>query len=299
MMLHMAFRVNGELVTDEAIKSVVSQYTRESGLRNLERLVATLCRKTARLVAEGKTEKTVVDGSMVAKFLGPAPFTREDEQDRDEVGIATGLAWTSVGGEILYVETTTMKGKGGIILTGQLGDVMKESGQAALGLIRWRAEDFGIDEAGEGQHPVGCFQGVGHRDGVVRVVVDEQPLAAEGDQPVHCAKPVVHLVERLAVAARVEGIGLRQAHEARRDAGTREHVVHVACEHARLEVVHVAAVAQLQVALGVDRRLADAVARHGQARAVARSRVAAGRGQLEDGERAAVGDRACAQRRQG
>ncbi|MBU6374407.1 MAG: endopeptidase La [Bdellovibrionales bacterium] len=133
-------------VTDEAIKSVVSQYTRESGLRNLERLVATLCRKTARLVAEGKTEKTVVDKELVGKFLGPAPFTREDEQDKDEVGIATGLAWTSVGGEILYVETTTMKGKGGIILTGQLGDVMKESGQAALGLIRWRAEDFGIDE---------------------------------------------------------------------------------------------------------------------------------------------------------
>jgi ATP-dependent Lon protease len=97
-------------------------------------------------VAEGKTEKTVVDPELVQKFLGPAPFTREDEQDRDEVGIATGLAWTSVGGEILYVETTTMKGKGGIILTGQLGDVMKESGQAALGLIRWRAEDFGIDE---------------------------------------------------------------------------------------------------------------------------------------------------------
>jgi ATP-dependent Lon protease len=133
-------------ITDDAIHMVVSQYTRESGLRNLERLVATLCRKTARLVAEGKTEKTVVDPTMVGKFLGPAPFTREDEQEKDEVGIATGLAWTSVGGEILYVETTAMKGKGGITLTGQLGDVMKESAQAALGLIRWRAEDFGIDE---------------------------------------------------------------------------------------------------------------------------------------------------------
>jgi ATP-dependent Lon protease len=83
---------------------------------------------------------------MVYKMLGPAPFTREDEQEKDEVGIATGLAWTSVGGEILYVETNTMKGKGGITLTGQLGDVMKESGQAALGLIRARAKDFGIDE---------------------------------------------------------------------------------------------------------------------------------------------------------
>jgi ATP-dependent Lon protease len=133
-------------VTDDAIQTVVSQYTREAGLRNLERHVATLCRKTARQVAEGKTQKTVVDRELAYKFLGPAPFLREDEQERDEVGIATGLAWTSVGGEILYVETTTMKGKGGILLTGQLGDVMKESGHAAMGLIRSRAKDFGIDE---------------------------------------------------------------------------------------------------------------------------------------------------------
>ena len=98
------------------------------------------------MVAEGKKEKTVVTREQVHKFLGPAAFMREDEQEKDEIGIATGLAWTSVGGEILYVETTTMKGKGAIILTGQLGDVMKESGQAALGLIRSRAKDFGIDE---------------------------------------------------------------------------------------------------------------------------------------------------------
>ncbi len=133
-------------VTDEAVQTVVSQYTREAGLRNLERHVATLCRKTARKVAEGKTDKTVINRELVYKFLGPAPFLREDEQEQDEVGIATGLAWTAVGGEILYVETTTMKGKGGILLTGQLGDVMKESGQAALGLIRSRAADFGINE---------------------------------------------------------------------------------------------------------------------------------------------------------
>ncbi|MBL7714776.1 MAG: endopeptidase La [Bdellovibrionales bacterium] len=133
-------------ITTEAVRTVVSQYTREAGLRNLERFVATLCRKTARLVAEGKTEKTVIDRELTYKFLGPAPYLREDEQDKDEVGIATGLAWTSVGGEILYVETNTMKGKGGIILTGQLGDVMKESGHAAMGLIRSRAKEFGIDE---------------------------------------------------------------------------------------------------------------------------------------------------------
>lgn len=131
---------------DSAIKCIVSQYTREAGLRNLERNIATVCRKTARLVAEGRKDKTTITDELVTKFLGPAPYLRDDEQEKDEIGIATGLAWTSVGGEILYVETTTMKGKGGVILTGQLGDVMKESGTAALGLIRSRAKDFGIDE---------------------------------------------------------------------------------------------------------------------------------------------------------
>jgi ATP-dependent Lon protease len=131
--------------TDEGISAIVESYTREAGLRNLERLVGTVCRKTARFVAEGKKEITVITKEMVAKFLGPAIYSREDEQEKDEVGISTGLAWTSVGGEILYVETATTRGKGGMLLTGQLGDVMKESAQAALGLIRWRAADFGIN----------------------------------------------------------------------------------------------------------------------------------------------------------
>ncbi len=132
--------------TDEGVRATIQGYTREAGLRNLERQIGTLCRKTARLVAEGKTEKTLIDAATVGKLLGPAPFIREEEQESDEVGIATGLAWTAVGGEILYVETTAIKGKGNITLTGQLGDVMKESAHAALGLIRWRAKDFGLDE---------------------------------------------------------------------------------------------------------------------------------------------------------
>lgn len=131
--------------TDTSIDSIVQNYTREAGLRNLERLVGTVCRKVARTVAEGKTTSTKVTPDVVSKFLGPAPYIREEEQEKDEVGVATGLAWTSVGGEILYVETASTRGKGGMMLTGQLGDVMKESGQAALGLIRWRASDFGIN----------------------------------------------------------------------------------------------------------------------------------------------------------
>lgn len=132
--------------TEEGIKAVIHGYTREAGLRNLERTIGTICRKTAKRVAEGNEEKVVVNPEIVAKFLGPAMFVREDEQDKDEIGISTGLAWTQVGGEILYIETTTMKGKGGITLTGQMGDVMKESAVAAMGYIRSRATDFGIDE---------------------------------------------------------------------------------------------------------------------------------------------------------
>ena len=133
-------------ISDDAIQTVISQYTRESGLRNLERRIGTLCRKVARYVAEGKSEITMVTKDLVFELLGPPPFVREDEQEKDEIGIATGLAWTSVGGEILYVETTKTKGRGQILLTGQLGEVMKESGQAALGLIRWRAKDFGLKD---------------------------------------------------------------------------------------------------------------------------------------------------------
>jgi ATP-dependent Lon protease len=132
--------------TVEGIKTIISDYTREAGLRNLERQIGTVCRKVATKVAQGETTLVTVDKEQVAKFLGPAIFVREDEQDKDEVGIATGLAWTQFGGEILYIETNTMKGRGAITLTGQMGDVMKESAQAAIGYIRSKAEDLGIKD---------------------------------------------------------------------------------------------------------------------------------------------------------
>ncbi len=132
--------------TEEGVKNVIAGYTREAGLRSLERNIGTICRKTAKRVAEGNEEKVIVNKETVAKLLGPATFVREDEQDKDEVGIATGLAWTQFGGEILYIETTTMKGKGAITLTGQMGEVMKESAQAAMGYIRSKASAYGIDE---------------------------------------------------------------------------------------------------------------------------------------------------------
>lgn len=132
--------------TSEGIKAVIAGYTREAGLRNLERQIATICRKTAKRVAEGNESRVVATAEVVEKLLGPPTFVREDEQDKDEVGICTGLAWTQFGGEILYIETTTMKGKGSVILTGQMGEVMKESAQAAFGYIRSKAAEYGIDE---------------------------------------------------------------------------------------------------------------------------------------------------------
>jgi ATP-dependent Lon protease len=130
--------------SDNALKALISGYTREAGLRNLERNVAAVCRKVARQVAEGRKGKTRVIASSLESFLGPAPATREDALATDQIGVATGLAWTEAGGDVLFVEATTMRGHGGLILTGQLGDVMKESAQAALSFSRAHAADLGL-----------------------------------------------------------------------------------------------------------------------------------------------------------
>lgn len=131
---------------DEALKVIVRSYTREAGVRNLEREIATVCRAVAREVAEGKTEKTVVAEADVHKFLGPIKHYSEVAERTKYSGVATGLAWTPTGGDIIFIEATKMKGKGSLSLTGQLGDVMKESAQAALSYIRSKAADFQINE---------------------------------------------------------------------------------------------------------------------------------------------------------
>jgi ATP-dependent Lon protease len=133
-------------LTDEAILKVIQNYTREAGLRNLEREVATICRKVAREVAEGKRGLTRVGGAGLYRYLGAPKFLPEPEQEKDEVGVATGLAWTQTGGDILYIESTMMRGKGSLALTGHLGDVMKESAQAALTYARSRGTSLGIKE---------------------------------------------------------------------------------------------------------------------------------------------------------
>lgn len=131
--------------TDEGVQAVIAGYTREAGLRNLERQVGALCRKVAKKIASGEHTKTHIFSSTVEELLGPPTYSREDSNEYDEVGVATGLAWTAAGGEILHIEATKMKGRG-ITLTGQLGDVMRESAQAAFGFIRSRAAELGIDE---------------------------------------------------------------------------------------------------------------------------------------------------------
>jgi len=132
--------------SDRALEILVRDYTREAGLRNLERAIARVCRKVARKVAEGARGKTLVTATNVEVFLGPPPASREDTLGADQVGVATGLAWTESGGEVLYVEATAMRGKGQLTLTGQLGEVMKESAQAALSYARAHARELGIPE---------------------------------------------------------------------------------------------------------------------------------------------------------
>lgn len=131
--------------TDEGVASVIEHYTSEAGLRNLERRIGALCRKVAMKIAKGEAEKTHIVRDNVLKFLGPPLFTKDDQKEHDEVGVSTGLAWSSHGGAVLYIETTKMKGRG-LTLTGQLGDVMKESAQTAIGYIRSRSKYLGIEE---------------------------------------------------------------------------------------------------------------------------------------------------------
>jgi ATP-dependent Lon protease len=132
-------------ISDKAILQIMSQYTQEAGLRNLERELASICRKMARRVAEGKKEKVRINTKNLHQFLGPPPYLPDEEEKRNEVGVATGLAWTETGGEILHVEASTTPGKGSLILTGHLGDVMKESAQAALTYARSKGKAYRIN----------------------------------------------------------------------------------------------------------------------------------------------------------
>ena len=133
-------------LSDAAVTHIITAYTREAGVRNLERELATICRKIARKVAEGQVRTFHVHTSNVHRSLGVRKYLPEVEQQRDEVGVATGLAWTEAGGVVMHAEATIMEGTGQLLLTGHLGEVMKESAQAALSYTRARAHDLGITQ---------------------------------------------------------------------------------------------------------------------------------------------------------
>ena len=132
-------------LTDVCLTQVISQYTKEAGVRNLERELAKIMRKIAKRIAEGKIKQYQVSPRNIHQFLGVPKFIPEQEQEKDEIGIATGLAWTEAGGDVLYVEASASKGKGQLTLTGHLGEVMKESAHAALSYVRSQARHLGID----------------------------------------------------------------------------------------------------------------------------------------------------------
>ncbi|HND19616.1 MAG TPA: endopeptidase La, partial [Acidobacteriota bacterium] len=140
--------------SDSALRAIIMQYTRESGLRQLEREIASVCRKVARRVAEGQAGRVQVTVKNLQEFLGVSKFMADELLKKDQVGVATGLAWTPVGGDVLYIEVLLMKGKGSLLLTGKLGDVMKESAQAALSFAKARCKELGILESDFAAHDI-------------------------------------------------------------------------------------------------------------------------------------------------
>ena len=141
-------------ITDKAIRMVIASYTREAGVRSLERKIGEICRKAARRIYEGEEEKIRVTGSNLEEFLGKPKYRPEKKNQKNEIGIVRGLAWTSVGGVTLEIEVNLMPGKGSVVLTGKLGDVMKESAQTGISYIRSLSEDYDIDPEFFQQHDI-------------------------------------------------------------------------------------------------------------------------------------------------
>jgi ATP-dependent Lon protease len=132
--------------SEQANVKIISDYTREAGVRNLQRNIASICRKVAKEITQGKSVRSSITPEVVEEFLGPRKFFNEAAAERDRAGVVTGLAWTESGGDIIFVEATRMKGKGELILTGSLGDVMKESARAALSFVQANSEEWAIQD---------------------------------------------------------------------------------------------------------------------------------------------------------
>jgi ATP-dependent Lon protease len=177
-------------IDDGALRTVIREYTREAGVRNLERRIADLCRKAAREIAEGKAESVSVDAERVRSSLGPRRFPADPRKRTADPGVATGLAYTPVGGDVLFIEATAYPGKGRLTITGQLGEVMQESAQAALSWVRAHATELGVAEdwfAGHDVHihvPAGAVPKDGPSAGItmataIASLVRNEPVAED------------------------------------------------------------------------------------------------------------------------
>jgi ATP-dependent Lon protease len=210
--------------TDKAIREIVTDYTREAGLRNLEREIASICRKAAKKIAEeGRRRFRISDPS---KYLGPKRYFSEIAEKKGEIGVAVGVAWTPTGGEILFVEASKMKGGKSLALTGQLGDVMKESAQAALSYIRSRAEEYGIDEDLFSEHdihihvPAGAIPKDGPSAGVPMAVALASALSGRE------VRPEVAMTGEITLRGKVLPVGgIKEKVLAAKSAGIKEFVL--------------------------------------------------------------------------
>jgi len=202
------------------VEQIITGYTREAGLRRLERLIAKVCRKVARKVAEGEPRLHRISKKNLTDYLGPVKVFRDHRLKQSQVGVVAGLAWTSVGGEILFVEVSTMAGKGNLVLTGQLGDVMKESATLALSLIRAKADTYGLDVARFSKQDTHIHfpEGATPKDGPsAGITVATALLSCLTNRPVHAevamtgeltlrgdVLPIGGLEEKILAAARAE-----------------------------------------------------------------------------------------------
>jgi ATP-dependent Lon protease len=177
-------------VSDRMLRTIVREYTREAGVRNLERRIADVCRKAATQVAQGRTAKLRVDDELLREWLGPRRFSGEVRKRTSDAGVATGLAYTSVGGDVLFIEATAYPGKGRLTITGQLGEVMQESAQAALSWVRAHTSELGLPESWFAEHdvhihvPAGAVPKDGPSAGVtmataIASLVRDEPVASD------------------------------------------------------------------------------------------------------------------------
>jgi ATP-dependent Lon protease len=193
--------------SDQALRKIIREYSYEAGVRNLERTIAAICRKVARAIAEGKKASRQITPQSLTKYLGPPQYSYGVMGEKDEVGVATGIAWTAAGGDTMAVEVTLMEGKGNLILTGQLGDVMQESAQAALSYTRSHAADLGIKKKQFGKLDIHIHvpEGAIPKDGPsAGVTIATALVSALSSQPVHRE---VAMTGEITLRGRILGIG--------------------------------------------------------------------------------------------